>query len=126
MKLHTAFFLCAGLLAAQPALAGAGHDHGPKYGGIVREMHGMTYELVAKPDSLTVYVSDHDKPIPTQGAQAEAVIYANNGKTLLKLQPAGNNRLEAKGSFKVGVGVRIALSVTLPGQSPANATYGLK
>lgn len=114
------------LLAATPALAGAGHDHGPKYGGVVRELHHVAYELVAKPDSLTLYVSNHDKPVSTQGATAEAVIYAGNGKTTVKLEPAGDNRLAAKGSFKVGVGVRVVLTVSLPGKAKAKATFALK
>ena len=126
MKLPAAFFLAANLLITQSAWAGPGHDHGPKYGGVVHKLHGVAYELVAKPDSLTVYVSDHDKPVSTQGGQAEAVIYASNGKTRAKLLPAGNNRLEAKGNFKVGVGVRVALTVSLPGKSPANAHFSLK
>lgn len=116
----------AASLNAAPALAGAGHDHGPKYGGVVREFHNVAYELVAKPDSLTVYVSDHGKPIPTQGGTAEAVIYAGNDKTTVKLEPAGDNRMVAKGSFKVGVGVRVVLTATLPGKTPAKATFNLK
>ncbi len=116
----------ATLFATTPALAGAGHDHGPKYGGVVRELHNVAYELVAKPDSLTLYVSDHGKPITTQGASAEAVIYAGNGKTTVKLEPAGDNRMAAKGSFKVGVGVRVVLTTSLPGKTPAKATFNLK
>jgi hypothetical protein len=45
----------AALVAAftvSPAFAGGGH--GPKYGGVVRELHNMSYESVAKPDSLTL------------------------------------------------------------------------
>ena len=123
--------LCAaaGLATAlnvSPAVAGTGHDHGPKYGGVVREVKNIAYELVAKPDSLTLYVSDHDKPVPTQGATAEAVIYAGNEKTAVKLEPAGDNRLVAKGTFKVGVGVRVVLTTTLPGKPPAKATFNLK
>ncbi len=116
----------AATLHVPTALAGAGHDHGPKYGGVVRELHHVAYELVAKPDSLTLYVSNHDKPVSTQGATAEAVIYAGNGKTTVKLEPAGENRMTAKGSFKVGVGVRVVLTATLPGKTPAKATFNLK
>lgn len=116
----------ATLIATAPALAGAGHDHGPKFGGVVREMHHVSYELVARPDSLTLHVSDHGKPVATQGAQAEAVVYAGGGKTTVKLEPAGENRMQAKGSFKVGIGVRVALTVTLPGKAPAKATFQLK
>jgi hypothetical protein len=116
----------AAALNAAPVFAGAGHDHWPKYGGVVRELHNVAYELVAKPDSLTLYVSDHGKPIATQGAQAEAVIYAGNEKTTVKLEPAGENRMVAKGSFKVGVGVRVVLTTTLPGKPLAKATFNLK
>lgn len=125
LSLFAAAAMAASLNAA-PALAGAGHDHGPKYGGVVREFHNVAYELVAKPDSLTVYVSDHGKPIPTQGATAEAVIYAGNDKATVKLEPAGDNRMVAKGSFKVGVGVRVVLTTTLPGKAPAKAVFNLK
>ncbi len=127
MKLSAAFFITTSLLVIQPAWAGPGHDHdGPKYGGIVRELHDVNYELVAKPDNLTVYVSDHDKPVSTQGIQAEAILYASNGKTTVKLLPVGPNRLEAKGNFKVGIGVRVTLSVSLPGKPPVNASFNLK
>lgn len=114
----------AATLNATPAFAGAGH--GPQYGGVVRELHSISYELVAKPDLLTLYVSDHGKPIPTQGATAEAVIYAGNEKTTVKLEPASENRMTAKGNFKVGVGVRVLLTTTLPGKTPAKATFNLK
>ncbi len=108
------------------ALAGAGHDHGPRYGGVVREVHHVAYELVAKPDSLTLYLTDHGKPVATQGATAEADIYAGNDKTTVKLEPAGDNRMAAKGSFKVGVGVRVMLKASLPGKTPAKASFNLK
>jgi hypothetical protein len=113
-------------LNVSPAFAGAGHDHGPKYGGVVRELHNVAYELVAKPDSLTLYVSDHGKPVATLGAQAEAVIYAGNDKTTVKLEPAGENRMLAKGNFRVGVGGRVVLTTALPGKAPAKATFSLK
>ncbi len=116
----------AAALNVSPALAGAGHDHGPKYGGVVREVKNVTYELVAKPDSLTLYVNDHGKPVSTLGAQADAVIYAGNDKTTVKLDPSGENRMMAKGSFRVGVGVRVALTTMLPGSPPAKVTFNLK
>jgi archaellum component FlaG (FlaF/FlaG flagellin family) len=109
-----------------PAYAGAGHDHAPQYGGVVRELHHVSYELVAKPDTLTLYVSDHGKPVPTQGGQAEAVIYAGNAKTAVTLEPADENRLAAKGSFRVGVGVRVVVTTALPGKRPAKTVFNLK
>jgi hypothetical protein len=118
--------LGAATLIATNVHAGAGHDHGPKHGGVVREVKSVTYELVAKSDALTVHVSDHGKPIATAGAKAEVTLYAGNDKTVVSLEPAGDNRLEAKGSFKVGVGVRAALRVTLAGKPEAKANFNLK
>ena len=46
---------------------GAGHDHQPQHGGIVAEANDMDYELVAKPDTLTLYLRDHGKPAKTEG-----------------------------------------------------------
>jgi hypothetical protein len=125
-SLFQSLAIATSLFAATPILAGGGHDHGPKYGGVVREMHHVSYELLAKPDSLTLYVSDHGKPISTQGASAEAVIYAGSGNTTAKLEPAGDNRMVAMGNFKVGVGVRVVLSTTLPGKTPAKVSFNLK
>ncbi|MBU1664137.1 MAG: hypothetical protein KKG92_01900 [Gammaproteobacteria bacterium] len=118
--------ILAAVLNTSPVLAGAGHDHGPKYGGVVREVKNVAYELVAKPDSLTLYVSDHGKPVSTQGTQAEAVIYAGNEKTSVTLAPAGDNRLVAKGNIRVGVGVRVAVTVIRANKSTTKATFKLK
>lgn len=114
----------AATLNAAPVFAGAGH--GPQHGGVVRELHNVSYELVATPDSLTLHLSDHGKPISTKGGKAEAVIYAGNQKTAVTLEPAGENLMVAKGTFKVGVGVRVVLTTTLPGKTPAKATFNLK
>jgi hypothetical protein len=113
-------------LVSSPAFAGAGHDHGPKYGGWVREVGNVVYELVVKADTLTVHVSDHGKPVATEGAKATVTFYAGNEKTVIPLQPVGDNRMSGKGSFKVGVGVRAALAITLAGKSEARTTFNLK
>lgn len=111
-------------LVTSPALAGAGH--GPQHGGVAREIKGVSYELVARPDSLTLHVSDHGKPIATRGATAEAVVYAGNARTPVSLMPAGENRMAARGSFRTGVGVRVIVTTTLPGNPPVKATFNLK
>ena len=118
--------LGAATLVATNVQAGAGHDHGPQHGGVVREVKSVTYELVAKSDALTVHVADHGKPIATAGAKGEIALYAGNDKTVVSLEPAGDNRLVAKGNFKVGVGVRAALTVTLAGKPEAKANFNLK
>lgn len=126
MKKLLIALLGAATLLATNVQAGAGHDHGPQHGGVVREVKSVTYELVAKSDSLTVHVSDHGKPIATEGAKAKVTLYSGNDKTVVPLESAGDNRMAAKGSFKVGVGVRAALTVTLAGKPEAKANFNLK
>lgn len=120
------FALALALAVCAPAFAGPGHDHGPRHGGVVREVKGVAYELVAKGDALVVHVSDHGKPIATEGAQAKATIYSGNDKTDVTLEPAANGTLAAKGSFKAGVGTRVALAVQLKGKPEQRVTFNLK
>ena len=51
----------------------------------------------------------------TRGGKAEATVYASNEKFVATLEPAEENMFIAKGSFKTVVGVRVALTVSLPG-----------
>lgn len=43
------------------------HGHTPLNGGVVVEPAATDFELVAKPDLITIYVRDHGKPTATQG-----------------------------------------------------------
>jgi hypothetical protein len=126
----TVFALTLGIAFSLPALAadGHGHRHGyqPMHAGIVAEVGDNSYELVARADSLTLYIFDHGKPVATEGAQAEIVLHGSSEKIVVPLQSAGENRMTAKGDFKVGVGVRAALTVRLAGKAGATATFRLK
>lgn len=122
----SAITLFAAVCLCAPSFADTGHGHGPKYGGVAREVGKLTYELVARPEVLTLYVSDHGKPVSTRGARAEGTVYAGNDKAAVTLEPAGDNTLAAKGSFRTGVGVRVAMTVVLPGQKETRLTFNLK
>jgi hypothetical protein len=41
----------------------------------------VTYELVAKPAVMILYVSDHGSAIPMRDASVEATVYPGNGRT---------------------------------------------
>ena len=88
MKKIIPLLACSALLFTQGALANGGHDHGPQHGGVVREVGSVTLELVAKANSLTLHVSDHEKPIVTPQAKAQITLYAGNEKTVVVLEPA--------------------------------------
>lgn len=130
-RISSIFALALGITFSLSSLAadshGHQHEHQPRHGGIVSEVGENNYELVARADSLTLHVADHDgKPVATQGARAEVVLHGGSGKIAVPLQPAGENRMTAQGSYKVGVGVRAALKVTLPGRAETRATFRLK
>jgi hypothetical protein len=126
MKKILTAFLGSACLMSSPVFAGAGHDHGPKHGGIAQEFGNTTYELVAKSDALTLHLYDHGKPLSSAGAKAEATLHTGNDKTTVSLTPAGENKLAAQGSFKTGVGVRVSIVVTSPGKPEQKLNYRLK
>ena len=46
-------------------------------------------------------------------------------KSTTMLAPAGD-KLEAKGTFKAGVGTKVVAMVTLPGKAPTSVRFALK
>lgn len=115
-----------------------GHEHGkkagaahqdeakPMQGGVVAVAKDIQYELVAKPTSLELYVSDHGKPVEVKNAAATVTLLSASGKEEAKLSPVGGNKLGATGNFKVGAGTKALATVTMPGQSAVNVRFTLK
>ncbi len=113
VTLVTALTLAFGIA---PAFAAGSHDHSPKFGGIVVEAKDMDYEIVAKPDLLQIYLSDHGKPAKVDGGKAKITLLNGSEKSEAQLLPAGN-KLEAKGSFKVAKGTKGIALVTVSGKT---------
>ncbi|MCK0506487.1 hypothetical protein [Aromatoleum anaerobium] len=114
------------ILSAPAAFAGAGHDLAPKHGGAVVEVKEVVYELVATPDTLSLYLDDHGRKIDTTGATAKVTLLSGAEKSEASLAPAGDNKLEAKGTFKVAPGTKAVAVVTLAGKAPATARFAIK
>jgi hypothetical protein len=120
--------LAAVLIAvAGPACAadGHGHDHKPLHGGIVAESGPTEYELVARPDAITLHAREKGKPVNVQGARAKLTILSGGEQAVVDLKPA-NDRLQAVGSFKVAAGTKIVATVELQGRKPANLRFAIK
>lgn len=114
------------VLAGSPAVFAAGkHDHTPKHGGVVVEVKDIDLELVLKPDLVRLYVRDHGKPVKLEGASAKLTLLAGTEKTEATLARAGD-ALEAKGSFKVGAGVKAVVVLILSGKAPVTARFAMK
>jgi len=101
-------------------------DHKPMNGGIVSHGKEVDYELVAKPDVIQLYLSDHGKKMDHSKTSAKVTLLAGKEKQEVTLAPAGNDKLEAKGSFKVAGGTKVVAVVTKDGKSLGTARFTLK
>lgn len=120
--------MAAALAFAASAFAADPHSHGakPQHGGIVAEASDIEFELVAKADSITVFVRDHGKALATQGASGKVTLLSGADKAEAALAPAGDNKLQAKGAFKVGPGTKLVATVSLQGRKPISMRFALK
>jgi hypothetical protein len=120
-------FAIALLAVGTAAFAAGEHNHStkPQHGGIVSTASDMEFELVAKADSATLYVRDHGKGASTAGATAKLTLLTGTDKSEVALAPAGDNKLEAKGAFKVGKGTKAVATVTLQGKKPVNVRFSM-
>ena len=114
------------LIATALALpAFAAEDHTPKHGGVVVETKAGDLELVAKPELIVIHVSDHGKPMKLSSASGKVTVFNGNDKTEAPLALVGD-KLEAKGSFKLGAGTKVLADVAVNGKPAVAARFTLK
>lgn len=119
-------------LAAAPVAASEPHvhdhakDHQPRHGGVMTLIGHQDWELVAKPERLVIYVSDHGQPTATAGATGKLTLLTGKTKTEAVLKPTGKNALEAAGPFQLGAGSKVLATITLAGQKPTAVRFELK
>lgn len=100
-------------------------DHAPKFGGVVIETKAGDLELVAKADLIQIHVGDHGKPLKLTSGSGKVTVFNGNDKVEAPLTLVGD-RLEAKGSFKVGAGAKVLVEVALNGKPAVSARFTLK
>jgi hypothetical protein len=124
--IHFLFALTIGLSGS--VFAAGGHDHAHEHaalhGGTVVEAKDMDFELVARPDSLHLYVRDHGKPVDVTQTSAKLTLLAGGVKQDVTLKPSGD-KLEAVGQFKAAGAKAIAL-VEIPGKSAVTVRFVLR
>ncbi|MGL4232620.1 MAG: hypothetical protein ACRCWJ_14750 [Casimicrobium sp.] len=127
MKLSRTFtYLASAFVLSFSAPLLAADDHKPKHGGIVAHGKAFDAELVAKADLLTIYVNDHGKPMTSKGMKAKITMLNGSEKSETELQPAGDNKLEAKGKFNVNKGTKLVAVVTPEGKSATTLRFEIK
>ena len=113
------------VFCAASAMAAGEHSHKPKFGGVVVETKAGDIEIVTKPDSLQIYITDHGKATKLDGAKAKITLLNGSEKSEADLIAAGD-RLEAKGTFKIAKGTKGIAVVTLAGKAPVSARFDVK
>ncbi len=122
------------MLASQSVLA-----HSDEYldtqkapnGGQLRMAGAYHFELVVdrdskevKDNSLVVHVTDHaGAKVSTAGASGTATILSGKTKVTTSLVPDGDNRMKGSVSYAATPGMKVVLSVTLPGKSAEQARF---
>ena len=124
MKLSQ-FVLTAALLATAPTFAASADAHKPLHGGVVVEIKDVDVELVARADTIQLYVRDHGKALDVSKATAKVTLLVGTEKQDVELKPAGD-KLEAKGSFKVAAGTKAVAVLNMPGKPAGTARFTLK
>lgn len=101
------------------------HDAAPKHGGIVRSASDLSFELVRQGDDAVIHVADHGKPLPTAGMKGKLTILQGGETREVALQPAGENRLEAKGA-QLGAGARVVAWIERAERKAITVRFALK
>lgn len=118
-----------GIAAATNTYAAGDHDHGhehkPMHGGVVVEVKDMDYELVAKPEMLQLHLRDHGNTVDIAKVSAKVTLLNGAEKQEIELKPV-DDKLEAKGSYKLEKGTKAMAMVTLPGKPAATVRFVLK
>jgi hypothetical protein len=87
------------IMISSTVYAAEGHQHEPMFGGVVTVVKDIDYELVVKPDSISLYVIDHGKIVDVSNASAKLTLLSGADKQEVTLKPAGD-QLQVNGSFK--------------------------
>ena len=115
--------LLAGLTLAPFAARAHEPRRGPN-GGQKVDIGTNHAELLAAGNTLRLFLFDSaDRPIPAAGATAQAVILAGGRQVTVALTPSGDNVLAGTGDFTAARGMRAVVTLTLPGQRPAQARF---
>jgi hypothetical protein len=107
----TKLALIFGAFALVPGAALAHGSRKPSHGGVVQMSGEIMVELVTKPKSLEIYVTEEDEPIPAAGFDGALIVTAADGaKSRTVLSAAGGNRFTAPSRPPSGAKVVVSLT----------------
>lgn len=122
MKSQLLALLCSSLFSL-PVLAHGSLE--PAHGGVIVEGKSITAELVAQPEGLAVYLSNHGEPVSAQGASGEVLLLSAGQKANVKLAPAEGNRLDGSGDYQLAPGAKAIVKLSVPGTGDEQLRFSL-
>ncbi len=117
--------ICTVTISLFSITATAHGDLKPKHGGIVKTVNDIQYEIVAKPDQITIYVFDHGEKMSLKDASGKLTLLVGKDKTEVPLIAGDDHVLIARGSFNVGKGTKALAVIKIAGKS-ASINWTLK
>lgn len=94
------------------------------HGGQLRMVGMQHYELVVKPNEVTVYLTDHaGTKLGSKGATGTATVLSGKTKTSVKLLPTEDNVLKGTSKFELAPDMKVVVSIALPGQAAEQARF---
>jgi len=111
-------------LALIPALVFAHGNTKPQHGGIVQMSGETVFELVVKPASVELYVTEDDEPVAPSDATASLVVTKGGKETRVPLVAGPNNGFVAKAAVPKGASVGVV--VKYKSGTKTFTTYTLK
>lgn len=121
-------FLMLLIVSAATLACGAAIAHGgatPQYGGIVKMVDDMSFELVVRADSAELYLGDHGEKVPTANMTGKLTVLSGTNKSEAKLEPAGGHKLEAKG-VKIAKGDKVIALMTSADKKTTSVRFVIK
>jgi hypothetical protein len=116
--------LVAAVILSSDAFAHGTHE--PLHGGTVKMVGETAIELVAEGSDAYVYVVEHDGEYSSVGSTGTLTILKDGAISTVALEPAGENRLMARGAV-LGAGARVVVALTLAdGTTKLSARFSLK
>lgn len=111
------------LLVATPASAHA-PGPGPNGGQIQHLANNAHVEVVARDNSILIYLFTPDNvPLPAEGVKATATVLSGGKPKSIPLQVTGSNVMQGKGDFHAQPGMKVVLSIALPGGRPVQGRF---
>ena len=120
--------LLTALLAVAALATGGAWAHGDdksRHGGQVQMAGETKFELVAKGDTVELYLDDHGTTMPTGKLTGKLTVMSGSNKSEAKLEPEGTDKLVAKG-VKLVKGDKVITLVTMADKSTSSARFVIK